>query len=92
MDVISPIVADLTSLETHNITGRGRVYVVPNPRDTQNDNWGWLIGSWVRLDGRIVEVRSVESFRTYGLYPAGRPIGIIVREIDAQDAAPTGDA
>lgn len=86
---ISPIVAELVSTDHHDITGRGRVYVVSNPRDCQNDGWGWLIGKWARLDGRIVEVLSVESFRTFGVYPKGKPIGVIVREISAEEASIT---
>lgn len=86
---ISPIVAELVSTDHHDITSRGRVYVVSNPRDCQNDDWGWLIGKWVRLDGRIVEVRGVESFRTFGVYPKGKPIGLLIREVAVEDTSIT---
>lgn len=87
--IISPIVADFTSEDHYEITGKGHVYTVRNPRDVPTaDSWDWLINKWVRLDGRIVEVVGVESFRIYGTYAAGRPIGILIREIESQDTTP----
>jgi len=80
-DIISPIVAELTSEDSYSIQGKGSVYIVRNPRDTHSDErWGWLIGHWVKLDGRLVEVLGVESYLLHGRYAKGKPIGIIVRE------------
>jgi hypothetical protein len=76
---VRPIIASLTSEDTYVIPGRGTVYVVPNPRDTDNDDWSWLIGQRVMLDGYLVEVWAVESYRILGLYRKGRPIGVMVR-------------
>lgn len=87
--IISPIVADFASLDHFDITGRGRVYTVPNPRDVHSsENWGWLLNHWVRLDGRIVEVIGVESYAIYGTYSKGRPIGLLVREIPQENTIP----
>ena len=87
--IISPIVADFASEDHYKITGKGDVYIVRNPRDVHTaDSWGWLINKWVRLDGRIVEVIGVESYRIYGTYAAGRPIGILVKEISEENIIP----
>lgn len=86
MDIAPPIVADLISEDVYVSEGRGSVHIVRNPRDTHSDEcWSWLIGHRVRLDGRIVEVLGVESYCIHGLYSAGHPIGIIVREVDDED-------
>lgn len=86
MNSVSPIVANLTSEDIYLIGGRGVVHIVRNPRDTHSDeNWRWLINHRVRLDGYLAEVLSVESYCIHGLYSAGRPIGIIIREVDEEE-------
>lgn len=87
--IISPIVADFTSEDHYEVTGRGSVYIVRNPREIHSsEGWSWLINKWVRLDGRIVLVTGVESYAIHGIYAAGRPIGILVKEVENQDTTP----
>ena len=74
------IVADLVGEYSHHIRDRGHVYSVPNPRDTDNGDWGWLVNHYVCLDGHIVKVLGVESFCIAGLYRKGRPIGLLIKE------------
>lgn len=96
--IISPIAANLTSEGRYEITGRGTVYVVRNPRDCKDIKW--LMNQWIRLDGRVVEVVAIDHYAINGTYLAGKPLGLIVREIspadsvvaDVADSKPTQDS
>lgn len=83
--IISPIVADFVSEGRYEITGRGTVYTVRNPKDCSDFNW--LINQWVRIDGAIMEVRGIERFAIVGTYLAGKPLGLLVRQISPSDIA-----
>lgn len=84
--IVSPIVAEFTSAESYDITGRGTVYYVQNPRDCTD--FKWLVGQWVRINGSIMEVQAIERYAFQGTYPAGTPIGLVVRQISPSDSDP----
>lgn len=83
--IISPIVAEFASAESYDITGRGTVYCVQNPRDCTD--FKWLVGQWVRINGSVFEVIGVERFAIAGTYLAGKPLGLLVRQISPSDIA-----
>lgn len=66
----------------YDIVGRGVVYAVDNPRDTKSDDWSWIIDHKVRIDGKICLVKGVERQCIGGIYQKGRPIGLLVKELE----------
>lgn len=76
------VIYDLVSQGRYDITGRGVIYSVPNPRDTKAGDWSWLVNHKVKIDGRVCLVTAVESFAIGGTYPKGKPIGLLVKEIN----------
>jgi hypothetical protein len=67
-------------VNSHKI-GEKPVWVVENPQDCPNNDFSWLIGQIVELDGRRVKVWGVEKFMIGGTYPKGKLIGLGVEDI-----------
>ena len=69
----------LTSIGHHKI-GERPIWIVRNPQDCVGNDFSWLIGQIVELDGRRVKVREVERFMIGGTYPKGKLIGLGVEK------------
>lgn len=64
------------SLDTFEINGRGKVFVVENDKDRDRDK-NDLLGSEVTIDGVNYKVRGVESFAIHKIRK-GQKIGLLV--------------
>ncbi len=70
---------EFISQSQYDITGRGKVFGVANPRACGNFNW--LLNQRVKIDGREWLVTGIERFAIGGTYPEGKPIGLLVKEV-----------
>jgi hypothetical protein len=64
------------SLDTFEIKGRGKVFIVENDKDRDRDN-NDLLGSEVIIDGQKYNVKSIESFAILKI-AKGQKIGLLV--------------
>lgn len=64
------------SLDTFEIKGRGKVFVVENEKDRIRDD-NDLLGSEVVIDGQPYVVKGVESFPIHKIIK-GQKIGLLV--------------
>ena len=70
----------LTCIESYKIAGRGSVLVVENPHEC--DDFSHLIGHNHWVDGKLYHITGVESQGFIQPFPAGRPIGLLVRAME----------
>lgn len=67
---------EYASLDSYNIMGKGKVFIVENDKDRIRDN-NDLIGSEVTIDGVNYKVRAVESFALL-IIAKGQKIGLLI--------------
>lgn len=72
----------LTTLEQHDIPGRGTVHIVAAPLTT--NTLTVYTRTLVLLDDRYVQVHRVEGFCQHGLFRVGTRLGMIVRPVTAE--------
>jgi len=70
---------EFKSIDSFIITGRGTVYMVPNPTDCRREELRRLVRTTVRIDGVERVVLGVDSHATFTI-SAGVSIGLLVAD------------
>lgn len=64
----------LEALDSFEITGRGRVYVVDDPDPVVE------MGETIEVGGKVGKVIAIESYRIAGGRKPGHKIGVVIEE------------